>query len=98
MPLFIKVVTKFHEDILKRRNEMKNNVIRLNSEEDNLLNERMLRAKELSKIFVGTAQSTYDNWVRDGLLCRYKIGGGVYYKLSEVKSLIEHSRVEKEVG
>lgn len=76
---------------------MKNNVINFSKEEDSLLNEKMLRAKELSKIFVGTAQSTYDNWVRDGLLSRYKIGGGVYYKLSEVKSLIEHSRVVKEV-
>lgn len=77
---------------------MKNNVINLDRENNDFFDEKMLRAKDLSKIFVNTAQATYDNWVREGLLSRYKIGGGVYYKLSEVKSLIEHSRVIKEVG
>ena len=67
---------------------MGNNVIKLNR--DNFP-EPMLRAKDLSKIFINTAQATYDNWVRSGLLHRYKIGGGVYYKLSEVKKLIDNS-------
>ena len=69
---------------------MKNNVIKLR-DENIIFDEKMLRAKDLSKIFVGTVQATFDNWVRSGLLHRYKIGGGVYYKLSEVKKLINNS-------
>ena len=72
---------------------------------DNVINimrdempEKMLRAKDMSEIFINTSQATYDNWVRMGLIHRYKIGGGVYYKLSEVKQLIENSREFKEVG
>lgn len=72
-----------------------NNVININREE---LPEPMLRAKDLSKIFLNTNQATYENWVKSGLIHRYKIGGGVYYKLSEVKLLIENSREFKEVG
>lgn len=63
-----------------------NNVITLDKPE------KMLRARALKDIFVGTSQSTFDNWVRAGLLTRYKIGGGVYYKLSEVNQLIESSK------
>ena len=59
--------------------------------------EKMLRAKDMSEIFINTSQATYDNWVRMGLIHRYKIGGGVYYKLSEVKKLIENSREYREV-
>lgn len=69
---------------------MENNVIKLR-EDNEIFDEKMLRAKDLSKIFVGTVQATFDNWVRSGLLHRYKVGGGVYYKLSEVKQLIESS-------
>lgn len=72
------------------------NVITLNRELDDM--PKMLRAKDLSKIFINTSQATYDNWVRMGLIHRYKIGGGVYYKLSEVKSLIENSVERKKVG
>ena len=60
--------------------------------------EKMLRAKDMSEIFINTSQATYDNWVRSGLLHRYKIGGGVYYKLSEVKQLIENSKEYREVS
>jgi len=60
--------------------------------------EKMLRAKALKEIFINTSQSTFDNWVKLGLLHRYKIGGGVYYKLSEVNSLIENSMEEKWQG
>ena len=74
-----------------------NNVINL-KEKDNILNEKMLRAKDLSKIFVNTAQATFDNWVRAGLISRHKICGGVYYRLSEVKKLIENSCENKEVS
>lgn len=65
------------------------NVININREIDEM--PKMLRAKDLSNIFINTSQATYDNWVKMGLIHRYKIGGGVYYKLSEVKSLIEKS-------
>lgn len=54
--------------------------------------EKMLRAKDLKRIFSGVSQSTYETWVRKGLINRYKIGGGVFYKLSEVEQLIENSR------
>lgn len=54
--------------------------------------EKYIRAKDLSKIFVGLTPSTYDGWVRNGLLNRYKIQGSRFYKLSEVKALIENSK------
>lgn len=74
-----------------------NNVIQINRD-NNIFNDKMLRAKEMQEIFIGTSQATFDNWVRLGLMHRYKIGGGVYYKLSEVKSLIENSCEIREVG
>lgn len=72
------------------------NVINLR-EKENILNEKLLRAKDLSTIFINTSQATFDNWVRAGLLHRHKICGGVYYKLSEVKQLIDNSIQFKEV-
>lgn len=59
--------------------------------------DKMLRAKDLQEIFINTSQATFDNWVRLGIIHRYKIGGGVYYKLSEVKSMIENAREFREV-
>ena len=70
-------------------------VISLNREE---MPEKMLRARDLQEIFINTSQATFDNWVRLGLIHRYKIGGGVYYKLSEVKSMIENALEYKRVG
>ena len=69
---------------------------------DNVINimsmpEPMLRAKDMAKIFINTSQATYDNWVKAGLIHRYKIGGGVYYKLSEVKKMIENAIELREV-
>ena len=74
------------------------NVISINRNKSEEFNEKMIRAKELSKIFVGTSQATYDNWVKADLISRYKIGGGVYYKLSEVKALIENSKETRKVA
>ena len=71
------------------------NVINLVRED---LPDKMLRARDLQEIFINTSQATFDNWVRLGLIHRYKIGGGVYYKLSEVKMMIENAREFKEVG
>lgn len=65
---------------------------------EDLFGEKMIRAKDLSKIFVNTSQATYNKWFEMGLLARHKICGGVYYKLSEVKELIENSREVKEVA
>lgn len=62
------------------------------------LPDKMLRAKDLQEIFINTSQATFNNWVRLGIIHRYKIGGGVYYKLSEVKSMIENAREFKRVG
>ena len=72
-----------------------NNVINFNRE---IYEDKLLRAKDMQKIFIGTSQATFDNWVRDGLIHRYKIGGGVYYKLSEVKNMIENSCEVRNVG
>jgi hypothetical protein len=68
------------------------NVVNINNEEIGF-NEKMLRAKDLSKIFVGLVQSTFDNWAKQGLVTQYRIGGSIFYKLSEVQSLIENSKV-----
>ena len=72
--------------------EMQNNLVKFDKNSSDIYDDKMIRAKDMSKIFIGTSQATYDNWVKAGLIYRYKIGGGVYYKLSEVKALIETSR------
>lgn len=59
---------------------------------DSIMNEKYLRAKDLKKIFIGIAQSTFGNWVKDGYIAKYKIGGSVFYKYSEVKQMIENAR------
>lgn len=66
------------------------NVVELKPKRE-FYNEKLLRARDLSHIFVGISPSTYDDWVRKGFLNRYKIGGSRFYKLSEVKDLIERS-------
>lgn len=65
------------------------NVIKIN---DYKFNEKMIRAKDLSKIFVDISQATYETWAKKGILSRYKIGGSVFYKLSEIENLIENSK------
>ena len=56
-------------------------------------NEKMLRAKDLSKIFVGISDATFIGWAKQGLITQYRIGGSIFYKLSEVELLIENSKV-----
>ena len=73
------------------------NVINLKEKGSDIFDDKLLRAKDLSKIFINTTQSTFDNWVRAGLLHRHKICGGVYYKLSEVEQLIANSVQYNEV-
>lgn len=65
------------------------NVIKIN---DYIFNEKMIRAKDLSKIFVGIKQSTYEGWAKQGILSRYKIGGSVFYRLSDIEKIIENSK------
>ncbi len=65
------------------------NLVKIN---DYKFDEKMLRAKDLKKIFLGINQATYENWAKQGLINRYKIAGSVFYKLSEVKKLIENSK------
>ena len=77
-------------------NSENNKIIKFSKKSSDIFEDKMIRAKELSQIFVGTSQATYDNWVKEGLIARYKICGGVYYKLSDVRSLIENSREYKE--
>lgn len=58
-------------------------------------NVKLLRAKELSVIFVNISQATYNAWYEKGILPRYKIGGSVFYALEEVCRLIQDSREYK---
>ena len=69
-----------------------NNVVSLNRERKSIFDEKYIRAKDLSKIFIGLSPSTFDGWARKGLLCSYKIEGSKFYRLSEVKALIESSK------
>lgn len=72
------------------------NIVQFNKQEklisDYKFNERMIRAKDMSKIFVGISQATYEQWAKNGFINRYKIGGSVFYKLSEIEKLIENSK------
>lgn len=68
-----------------------NNVVELKRER-NIFDEKYIRAKDLSKIFIGLSPSTFDGWARKGLLSSYKIEGSKFYKLSEVQALIENSK------
>ena len=68
-----------------------NNVVSL-IREKNIFDEKYIRAKDLSKIFIGLSPSTFDGWARKGLLSSYKIEGSKFYKLSEVQALIENSK------
>lgn len=58
---------------------------------------RMLRAKDLSEIFVGIDASTVTQWAKKGILDCYRIGGSNFYKESDILKLIENSRIDKEI-
>lgn len=58
---------------------------------DFCFDEKFIRAKDIKKIFIGIVQSTVDSWVKAGLIKRYKILGSVFYKLSEIKEMVEKS-------
>ena len=62
-----------------------NNVISMNRD---IQDKRYTTAKGLQKIFIGLGRSTVDDWARNGIITRIKIGGSVFYDLDEIKSLV----------
>lgn len=62
-----------------------NNVIQMNRD---ITDKRFTNAKGLQQIFIGLGRSTIDDWAREGILTRYKIGGSVFYDLDEIRSLV----------
>ncbi len=55
--------------------------------------DKMISAKDIRALFNnGVSQATLANWVKKGFINRYKIGGLVFYKESEIKSLIERAK------
>lgn len=71
-----------------------NNVINLRTD---VLDRRFTTASGLQKIFIGLGRSTVDDWAKKGIIHRHKIGGTVFYDLSEIEKLIEESVQYKEV-
>ena len=50
---------------------------------------RFTTARGLQKIFVGLGRSTVDDWARNGIITRHKIGGSVFYDLDEINKLVK---------
>ena len=73
---------------------MQNNVINLKAD---ILDRRFTTAKGLQKIFIGLGRSTINDWAKYGIIHRHKIGGTVFYDLSEIEKLINDSVQYKEV-
>lgn len=70
------------------------NIVSINK---NILDRRFTTAKGLQKIFIGLGRSTVDDWAKNGIIHRHKIGGTVFYDLSEIESLINNSAQYREV-
>ena len=68
------------------------NIIQFNKETD-AINDRFIRAKDLTKIFVGISRAVISKWSKVGILKAYKIGGCTFYKESDLVKLIESSRM-----
>jgi hypothetical protein len=62
-----------------------NNVIQMNRD---ITDKRYTTAKGLQKIFIGLGRSTIDDWAKDGIITRIKIGGCVFYDLDEIRNLV----------
>lgn len=71
-----------------------NNVINLKTD---ILNRRFTTARGLQNIFIGLGRSTVDDWAKHGIIHRHKIGGTVFYDLSEIEQLINGSVEYKKV-
>lgn len=63
-----------------------NNVITLNK---SIEDKRFTNAKGLQQIFIGLGRSTIDDWAKNGIITRHKIGGCVFYDLDEIRNLVE---------
>lgn len=62
-----------------------NNVIQMNRD---ITDKRYTTAKGLQKIFIGLGRSTIDDWAKEGIITRIKIGGCVFYDLDEIRNLV----------
>lgn len=62
-----------------------NNVLSLNK---SIQDKRYTTARGLQEIFIGLGRSTVDDWAKNGIITRYKIGGSVFYDLDEIKQLV----------
>ena len=62
-----------------------NNVISINKD---IQDKRYTTAKGLQKIFIGLGRSTVDDWAKNGIITRIKIGGSVFYDLDEIRKLV----------
>ena len=62
-----------------------NNVITLNK---SIEDKRFTNAKRLQQIFIGLGRSTIDDWAKNGIITRHKIGGCVFYDLDEIRNLV----------
>lgn len=62
-----------------------NNVLSFNK---NIEDKRYTTAKGLQQIFIGLGRSTIDDWARNGIITRRKIGGSVFYDLDEIRQLV----------
>ena len=61
------------------------NILSLNK---SIEDKRFTTAKGLQKIFIGLGRSTVDDWARNGIITRHKIGGSVFYDLDEIQRLV----------
>lgn len=55
---------------------------------NNFNEKRYTNAKGLQKMFIGLGRSTIDEWAKNGIITRIKIGGSVFYDLDEIKKLV----------
>lgn len=62
-----------------------NNVIQMNRD---ITDKRFTNAKGLQRIFIGLGRSTIDDWAKNGIITRHKIGGCVFYDLDEIRNLV----------
>jgi predicted DNA-binding transcriptional regulator AlpA len=63
-----------------------------------ILDRRFVTAKGLQQIFIGLGRSTIDDWAKDGIITRHKIGGCVFYDLAEIETLINSCGQIRSVG
>jgi phage terminase Nu1 subunit (DNA packaging protein) len=60
----------------------------VNFRKNSILNKKYIRAKDIQKIF-NIARSTVDNWAREGILIRHKVGRNIFYDVAEIELIRE---------